>query len=185
MSTAVPDEFTANEQAEIDKFCAEYGCDVNAVDSSGLTLLHRAVESHNLAIVKFIVFRGADVNQQNADGWTPIYYAINTENIDIIKFLVKRVDVNFRNKCGCTPFHWVVNTGNIEIAKIFIAAKAKIYASCDKYGVPLSLAKRLKNAAMEKYLIEEILRFDPKWTENQEMIQSQSDVATTDYPRHN
>jgi ankyrin repeat protein len=88
-------QLTDEEQAEIDRFCVEYGCDVKNVDGIGKTLLHKAASEWRPAVVRFLVSRGADVNAKDNQGFTPLHSAASNEDVEVIEFLVsKRADVN-------------------------------------------------------------------------------------------
>lgn len=68
-------EFTAEEQANIDKFIEKYGTDAKAKDNMGMTPLHRAAENKNVEVAKFLVFKGADVKAKANGGFTPLHWA--------------------------------------------------------------------------------------------------------------
>jgi ankyrin repeat protein len=79
-----PNTYTADEQEEIDKFCAEYGTDVKAVDENGGTLLHTAIRSHkNDAVIRFLVSKGADIYAKDKAGFTPLDLAKESSNTAI------------------------------------------------------------------------------------------------------
>jgi hypothetical protein len=114
-SNQVP--FTAAERAEIDKFVAEFGDDVKAVETAGFyagaTLLHTAAANWNVAVAKFLVSRGADVNAADNWGWTPLHRAArDNSTVEVAKYLVSQgADVNVRNKGGATPLDMARNVG--------------------------------------------------------------------------
>jgi ankyrin repeat protein len=99
-------QFTAEEQAEIDWFIAEYGNDVNAVDTDGKTLLHKAAELGKISVVKYLVSNGADIHARTKDGEddTPLHLAVKIGNIDVVQFLVSNgADVLARDCHYWTP----------------------------------------------------------------------------------
>ena len=136
-------QFTAEEQAEIDKFMESMGiyysetpllqlvvqdgnlviakylvsqADVNARDRLGNTPLYDAVAFGNLEAIKFFVSQGADVNAKNNYGSTPLH---RVENLDVIKFLVSQgANVNTKDNDGRTPLHdLVLHLGRMETLK--------------------------------------------------------------------
>jgi len=138
--------FTAREQAEIDKFCAEHGNDVKAVDQDGNTLLHLAAGKENIdvAVVKFIVSRGIDVNVKRVGyGDTPLYDAAFKGNVEIAKFLVSRgANVNARNNAGETPLHRAALMANtVEVIKFLISKGANANTKNNNGTTPLDVAK--------------------------------------------
>ncbi len=79
------------------------GADLNAIDSSGVAPLHRAVRRRSLAATAALLDGGADVRQRNRSGSTPLHLAVrNTgasgsgsedahrQQSEIIKLLLER-----------------------------------------------------------------------------------------------
>jgi hypothetical protein len=99
-------QFTAEERAEIEKFCANNGSDVKAVDKDGKTLLHKAVVNGNIVAVKFLVARGADVHAKAKDDFTPLHFTLvaSERDVEIAQFLVsKGADINAKGMNDATP----------------------------------------------------------------------------------
>ena len=71
---------------EIDQFLAKYGDDVNATDSEGKTLLHKAAQLGKLEVVEFLVSKGADVNAKSEYGLTPLFYAKANQHMMIVEY---------------------------------------------------------------------------------------------------
>jgi ankyrin repeat protein len=146
-SSAEQNTFTVEEQAEIDKFCAEHGRDIKAVvDEKGRTLLHKAIGGgkSSIAVIKFLVNRGADVNARDKDGDTLLNTAAlmmfgqykEEESAAVIKYLVsKEADVNTKNKSGRTPLHYV--TSSAEIVKLLVSKGADVNAKDENGVTPL------------------------------------------------
>jgi len=134
-----------SEQAKIDKFIAEYGSDVTAVDKGGNTLLHTAVmRNENVAVIKFLVAAGADVNAKTNSGESPLHHAafavVNPDNnLEIIKFLISEgSDVSAKNNTGSTPLHWMVcGYGDVGIVQILVSNGADVNAKNDDGMTPL------------------------------------------------
>ena len=78
--------FTAEEQAEIGKFCAVFGNDVKAVDKEGLTLLHKAAALGKIEIVKILVYYGANIYAKSNNGATPFDIAKTLGNTTITEY---------------------------------------------------------------------------------------------------
>ena len=65
-------------QAETIEVPLSIGADPNAVDSGGVTPLHRAVRTRSLAAVRALLDGGADSRQPNKAGSTPLHLAVQT-----------------------------------------------------------------------------------------------------------
>jgi hypothetical protein len=160
--------FTAAEQAEIDRFVAEYGDDVKRVRANGLTLLHAAaIGGYDVAVSRYLVSKGADVNAKCNDGSTPLYVAILAENADIIRFLVsKRADVNTKNKDGVTPLFEAITRKNVDIAKFLISKRADVNAKNNEGMSALHIAIMImENIDIVKLLVSKGADVNAKYGE--------------------
>lgn len=78
---AVGDAATASQwlaQAATVAALIEAGADPNAVDSNGVTPLHRAVRTRCTEAVRALLDGGADVRRKNKNGSTPMQLATRT-----------------------------------------------------------------------------------------------------------
>ena len=141
LTTAERTKFTAAEQAEIEKFIVnygnEFGSDLKAVDSSGNTSLHRAVDFGNLVVAGFLISRGLDVNAKYGDGFgkkgnTLLYMAVLLDKLEHIKFLIENgADVNVKgHEYEKTPLHLAKS---LEAIKLLVSHGADVNSQ-DKYG---------------------------------------------------
>ena len=117
-------QFTIEERAYFNWFCAKYGDAVKAVDEEGRTLLHHVVWLEGVESVRLLVLQGANVNARDRSGDTPLHrilafhyeilheYELDEidkqhiirENIEVIKFLVSAgADIHVEDKSGHTP----------------------------------------------------------------------------------
>ena len=65
-------------QAETIEYLLSIGADPNALDSSGVAPLHRAVRTRSLPAVRALVDGGANPRQRNKSGSTPLHLAVQT-----------------------------------------------------------------------------------------------------------
>jgi len=150
------DQFTTEEQAEIDKFIAEHGSDVKAVDEKGRTLLYKAVgASGSEAVVKYLVSQGADVHIKGKH--TLLFY---TRNPETIRFLVAQgVDVNAVVMEGAEEFnyytvlHNVISEKNLEIAELLVELGADVNACNGVDDPPLITAAKENDIDIVKFLV--------------------------------
>ena len=63
-------------QAETIRYLVSIGADPNAVDSAGVTPLHRAVRTRSLPAVQALLAGGAHARQPNKTGSTPLHLAV-------------------------------------------------------------------------------------------------------------
>jgi hypothetical protein len=65
------------------------GCDVNALRSTGRSLLGCAAQRGHRAIVAALLEAGADVNaRDDTDDWTPLMHAANSGSVDVMQALL-------------------------------------------------------------------------------------------------
>jgi len=65
----------------------KYGCDLEAYDSNGDTVLIRAINCEDVETVKFLCMMGADVNRIAGKPWYPLHAAIENNNLEIATIL--------------------------------------------------------------------------------------------------
>ena len=153
MSSVESDTFTAEEQAEIDRFCVENGSDVKALNKDGLTLLDLATQKGKIEVVKFLVSKGADVNAKGGSGATPLHLAVYRGDVEIVKLLVSAgADIHAKNKYGSTPLHSTTDR-NLEIAKFLVSKGADIHEKDNNGTTPLHSAARSGKIEIVKFLV--------------------------------
>lgn len=77
------------------------GADVNAANSFGETLLHKAClnNSIRLILVNILLERGADVNKLNNNGEGPLHFAVRMNREDLVMILLKAgADITVRDR---------------------------------------------------------------------------------------
>lgn len=121
--------------------------DVNHRDEGGLTPLHRAAWSGDLALVRTYLNRHADPNAPvrsgelaNADwGNTPLHYAAASGNSEVVRMLLAAgANPNVRNDLGVTPLHRAVRSS--MITQMLIDHGAKVDAADARGRTPLHWA---------------------------------------------
>lgn len=92
----------SNTNLEVFKLLIKKGCNIygNKEDS----VLHAAIENHNLELVKFIVtkYRKIGINDYDSSGFTPLLLAMkDSGNLEIIDFLIKNgADIKLKTADG-------------------------------------------------------------------------------------
>jgi len=81
-----------------------------AVDSkaqNGLTALHIASISGDMAVADLLLRRGANMEEASEGGLTALYFAIQSNNVNLVgMFLSRGAKMTHRNDQGRTPLHW-------------------------------------------------------------------------------
>ncbi|AFZ07220.1 serine/threonine protein kinase [Oscillatoria nigro-viridis PCC 7112] len=119
--------------------------DINAMDKSGNTPLHLAVDRGSQDIAELLIANGASVNARNEKGQTPLYRAIAIGHNEIAALLINNgTDVNNIDGSGTTPLHKAAHYGNVKILKLLIAKGAEINIQDNQRKTPLDIAVDLK-----------------------------------------
>jgi len=107
-------------QDYIDQFLS-MGADVNAANSFGETLLHKACLNNSIRIilVKALLEHHADVNKVNNNGESPLHFAVRMSRDDLVVILLKHgADITIREKRGNkTPLELAKNPRIIQRLK--------------------------------------------------------------------
>ncbi|XP_032077398.1 85/88 kDa calcium-independent phospholipase A2 isoform X1 [Thamnophis elegans] len=90
--------------AEMTRMLIEYGCEVNALSSSGESALHIAVRRGRFDCTMVLLTHGAMPNTKEKNGNTPLHLAMQQDCIEMIKALIVfGADVDIPNNLGETP----------------------------------------------------------------------------------
>jgi len=95
------------------------GTDVNAVDGSGGTALHRAVRGQKREVVILLLACGAKPDGVLTKCKTPLHYAAEKGGLDILQLLLDhKADVNAPDEFGWTPLYYAEANGHAAAAKL-------------------------------------------------------------------
>lgn len=124
-----------------------------AVDVTGGTRLHRAVQLGNLDEVRRLVANGARVDRQNVYGQTPVYLAVANGREEFLEELaVAGADLSLGDIDGRTPLHLAVEQGNLRMTSFLLVNGARVNQG-DFFGLtPLCVAVAKGNEAMQTLL---------------------------------
>ena len=145
-------QFTDEEQAEIDKFVAEFGYSINAIYQCDLAWF---VQTGSVAVTKYLVAMGSDIDARGYEsGYTRLHCAANRGNVELVKYLISE-GANVHAKSwghGMTPLHFA---DNIEVAQCLVSKGAKVNAK-DRHGrTPLFEKVYSTDIDIVKYLVSE------------------------------
>ena len=95
--------------------------DINAQDSTGMTLLHSAVQKGNEPLVDLLIKQSADVNAKDNRGATCLHYAAQYSTKKMIElFIDKGLDSNAKDKAGATCLHYAIEDNKPDTVKFLI-----------------------------------------------------------------
>jgi len=122
---AFADGFSENNclvRPKVIKLLLEYGADIDAETTSGVTPLMMAIAASNTEIAEMLILH-ANIN---AGDETALMTAVWHNRIDIVKLLIEKgADVNHKKTTGENALEWAVFNGHDEIAKLLLKVGAK------------------------------------------------------------
>ena len=101
--------------------------DVNAVDNTGRTPLHWALNTRRKNAVRILLYHKANPDIADNSGATPLHYAARDryDCSDIISVLIRaQTNVDSKDKSGSTPLHLAAKLGHPEIVQKLLHAGA-------------------------------------------------------------
>ncbi len=136
--------------ADCVKVMIKNGVDVNAVNKSKDTALHKAAEKGHVDVAKALIQNGADVNavvDAIFFGNTALHLATQNDNVDLVKVLIHSgADVNAVCKLfQQTALHIAVGEGRVDVAKVLLQNGADVNAVTKKEESVLQLATCCKD----------------------------------------
>lgn len=116
--TVLYDAVTTCEEAEVIEILINAGADVHAKSGFQETVLFRAAEKGNVAIIRTLIRAGLDVNEKSEHGLTPLYNAAGGGHFEAVKTLIDAgADVNANVKMDetiKTPLQAAVESGEMD-----------------------------------------------------------------------
>ena len=131
--------------------------DPNAVDNSGMSLLHCAVLKKQEAIITYLLKVRACTprTQIEKSGATPLYDAARMGTYEMVKSLVNYgADPNVATKAGLTPLHQAAARGNLDMVKDLVQAGAEVNAVAENGRTPIFYAAERGKASTVNFLLE-------------------------------
>ena len=131
------------------------GLSVNARNSSGDTLLIRAIKQNRSNVVRFLLERGARPNDRASDAAStpPLLYAARNGNLEIVRTLVYyNAYVNYYDLRGYSALMKAAAHGHSDVVRFLIQQGANVSARTDSGKTALDLAKRRHHAGVVRIL---------------------------------
>uniref|UniRef100_A0A8C5R1R0 Uncharacterized protein n=1 Tax=Leptobrachium leishanense TaxID=445787 RepID=A0A8C5R1R0_9ANUR len=134
------------------------GSDVNAVNSSGETLLHvrtplhRAAENGHLEAVRVLLKAGANMYCLDSDNQTPVHLAAQNNHQEVLKTFLKEEGTLYKNRLNI--LHMAATVDDSELAQLLLKNGASVDATDEKKQTPLFHAVSGGHEATVKVLLE-------------------------------
>ncbi|XP_018413383.1 PREDICTED: ankyrin-3-like [Nanorana parkeri] len=102
--------------------------DVNAVNSSGETLLHVAASNGHVPVIRFLISKGAKVDAKDRKRRTPLHRAAENGHEEAVKVLLQAGANIYSQDTDClTPMHLAVQNNHHNVVKLFLQEEGKRY----------------------------------------------------------
>jgi len=126
----------------------EPGADVDAVDDSHSTLLHRASYNGHVEAAQLLLERGANTNARNKQGHTPLHRALDNlyddfgaDCFDTIQLLLEHgADVDALDAAQSTPLHVASKYGSAKATQLLLECGANIHLQNNDGHTPSQVA---------------------------------------------
>jgi ankyrin repeat protein len=122
------------------------------------SLLHNAVNNHDIEMATLLLDHGACINRRDKFGRSPLWHASgDCDEIGMIKLLLDRgawvTSTDF--EMSRTPLHQAAWNGNVDIATLLLDRRFSVNDTSDRAGLtPLHLAIEQDHIDMAKLLLE-------------------------------
>ncbi|MCP4723777.1 MAG: MBL fold metallo-hydrolase, partial [bacterium] len=131
----------------------EKGADINAVNNSGMSILHFSLVSEKFDIAEYLINNGADVSHADRSGRTALFWAALRGNSEIVKSLLdKGADAAVSDNGGTTPLHPAVEYGHFEIVKSLVEKGADVNAHNRSNDTILDVAVTYEKTDIADYI---------------------------------
>jgi ankyrin repeat protein len=106
----------------------EQGADVNAASGDGMTALHRAARTGNLAMAELLIGAGVNLEAKTRLGeHTPLHVASASGRSGVVAVLVAAgANVNARTTTGATPLHFAAASGSADAVAGLLSGGAEV-----------------------------------------------------------
>lgn len=143
------------------KSLVEQGINIDTIDQSGMTVLHRVIQKNNTELAKQIINElNPNLNIQNQIGWTPLYIACMKGNFEIAEILLNKganPDLN-DSVSKVTPLYLACENFNFPMIKLLVEYKADMNISNSSgnvlHAVAMSNYTNIGKMGVIRFLLE-------------------------------
>lgn len=110
-------------------FLLKYRVNINALDDSGRTVLHKAVMANDLEVVeKLILSKKMDISIKDNQGRTALHHTQWKGNVKIARLLISNgADVNEPDAAGYTLLNYAAILGHTKLVQVLISYGVLMY----------------------------------------------------------
>ncbi|XP_068234477.1 protein fem-1 homolog A-like [Palaemon carinicauda] len=108
---------------DIVKLLLEYGIDVDAKDSKGITCLMMAAYNRRRKILKYLIRKGADVNKKTINGKHALHACAESGDLEAMKILLRHNARMDADSFGITPLLTASSFGHRHIVQYLVNKK--------------------------------------------------------------
>lgn len=117
-----------------------------------------AVEEGDYDALRSLLIGGSNTGVSDFEGRSLLMIAASLDNIDIMELLFDyNVQIEQKDRNGSTALHWAIRSGAVGATVLLLERGAQPDTQNDQGMTPTMLAVREN----DRYLVEEILRFNP------------------------
>ena len=144
------------------RFFLDRGADVDAVDDSHSTLLHRASINRNVEVTQLLLEYGANTNMRDGEGQTPLHQALVGLEDDFGDFFFKAIqlllehgaDVDTLDNDHLTPLHLASQYGSIKATRLLLKHGANVHLQNNDGHTPYQVASENGDEEIARLLFE-------------------------------
>ncbi|XP_075040086.1 CARD- and ANK-domain containing inflammasome adapter protein-like [Mixophyes fleayi] len=127
------------------------GSDVNAVNSSGETLLHVAASNGHVPVIEYLIARGAKIDAKDGKRRTPLHRAAENGHMEAVRALLQAgANIYSLDSDSLSPLHLAAKNNHYHIVKLFLQEEGKFYKNKSNF---LHLAASKDNSKLVEMLL--------------------------------
>ncbi|KAM4641374.1 CARD- and ANK-domain containing inflammasome adapter protein-like [Discoglossus pictus] len=128
------------------------GSDINAVNSSGETLLHVAAANGHVPVIEFLIGKGAKVDAKDKKRKTPLHRAAEKGHAEAVRVLLQAgANIYSLDSDSQAPVHLAAQNNHQNVVKILLQEENRRYKNRSNF---VHMAAHKDNSNLVKILLE-------------------------------